>query len=237
MNFVARTFFNAMSLGFMLPAVVLGAGLLWLNDQSPASVPVVATIDAETSSTLAFLTGKPSVGTETGTATEQPSVERAPPAVAIAAGGLGESSRTELATKVQRELVRLGCLQDAIDGVWSEATSGAARSFVQHRQLGVPTDAPSNLLLLMLESDRSNRCSLLPAVVAATTTAAASETLTTTSSGTVGDGRTAVPASTMPSPAPAEIDASSTSKRSSRANAGSAGNSQSTFSILHGNAP
>ncbi len=87
----ARTFFKAMLLGFLLPAGVLGAGLLWLNDQSPASTPIAETDAAETASFQPSSARSPSVGT----ASHQPPTEPAPPAVAIAVG-LGENARTQL---------------------------------------------------------------------------------------------------------------------------------------------
>lgn len=232
----ARTFFKAMSLGFLLPAAVLGAGVAWLNDQSPASAPIAATDASEIPSLALTSAGSPSVGT----ASHQPLTGPAPAVVAMAPGGLGESSRTELAVKIQRELRRLGCMQDAIDGVWSEATTIAARTFVQYRQLGVAADTPSNLLLLMLEADRSNQCSRSTVEASkAPTVAASSAVLTTTSSGTVGDGPAAVAAPGTPAPAASASDAPNAPKRSSQANGAATGKSdrQSTFSILHGNAP
>ena len=230
----ARTFFNAVMLGFLVPAAVLGGGVLWLNDQSPAASPNDAPDIAETSS----IPPSSAAPAGSGTALRQPSAEPASPAVVNSSASLGETSRTELAAKIQQELRRLGCMRDAADGVWSEATSKAALTFVRNRQLGVPSDAPSSLLLLMLEADRSNRCSQ-PSVEADASPVAASSGAQTTTSGAIGAGTAAMPDLNMQPPVIAASDAISVPKRSSQSNSRStaATDRQSTFSILHGNAP
>lgn len=148
----ARLFFEAVSLGFLMPALVVGAALYWASDRPPLPAPFPGNEAGETSF-LAVSGNAESASTQTPLQSSPP-----PPVVAIVTGSLDQVSRTELTAKIQAQLRRIGCLRDAVDGTWNAATSAATRSFVEDRQLGMPTDEPNSLLLLLLEADNSNWC-------------------------------------------------------------------------------
>lgn len=223
-----RLFFKAVSLGFLIPALIVGAALYWASDRPPLPMPFAGPESIEAPPPSLAVSGNK----DAAPIQPPPQSNGAPPAVAILTNSPGHISSTELAAKIQTELRRLGCLQDAVDGTWNKATSAGARSFVEDRQLGIPTDAPSSLLLLLLEADSSTRCiGLKPAAVSA-------EILTSTS-GSVGTRPVDAAGSAVLAPAAdtgGQPDASKPSPQPRRSSPG--GPSQpSTFSGLSSSAP
>ena len=76
----------------------------------------------------------------------------------------GPSSRllggdpTRLAQELQRELKRLGCYSQEVNGEWSPATRRAAKDFVDRVNAVLPVHAPDPVLLALLQSERRAVC-------------------------------------------------------------------------------
>lgn len=66
--------------------------------------------------------------------------------------------RGHIASAVQAELLRVGCYSGAKNGVWTPATRNAMDAFVKSVNAQLPTDAPDEALLSLVESHRGDGC-------------------------------------------------------------------------------
>jgi len=67
-----------------------------------------------------------------------------------------------LARAAQQELYRLGCYNDAINGVWTSPSRSAAEKFLARVNARLPVEQPDEVLLALLRSTSGFVCSQCP---------------------------------------------------------------------------
>jgi hypothetical protein len=67
-----------------------------------------------------------------------------------------------LARAAQQELYRLGCYNDAINGVWTSPSRSAAQKFLSRVNARLPIEQPDEALLALLRSTKGFACSQCP---------------------------------------------------------------------------
>jgi len=67
-----------------------------------------------------------------------------------------------LARAAQQELYRLGCYNDAINGVWSSPSRSAAQKFLSRVNARLPVEQPDDVLLALLRSTKGFVCNQCP---------------------------------------------------------------------------
>jgi hypothetical protein len=63
-----------------------------------------------------------------------------------------------LAREIQRHLKRVGCYDGELNGIWSPSVRRSMKSFTDHVNAALPNDAPSSVLLAMVESYPGPAC-------------------------------------------------------------------------------
>jgi hypothetical protein len=67
-----------------------------------------------------------------------------------------------LAREVQKELYRLGCFDEAVNGAWSSSSRAAAQKFLDRVNARLPVDKPDSALLALLQSSKGFVCTQCP---------------------------------------------------------------------------
>jgi hypothetical protein len=67
-----------------------------------------------------------------------------------------------LAREAQKELYRLGCYDEAVNGVWTSSSRAAARKFLDRVNARLPVDKPDGALLALLQSSKGFVCTQCP---------------------------------------------------------------------------
>ena len=73
-----------------------------------------------------------------------------------------QSKASALARAAQQELYRLGCYNDAINGVWSSPSRSAAQKFLTRVNARLPVEQPDDVLLALLRSTKGFVCNQCP---------------------------------------------------------------------------
>src|SRR5262245_8487078 len=63
-----------------------------------------------------------------------------------------------LTRELQRELRRVGCYAGEINGVWTQSTQRAMKTFTSRVNATLPTDRPDHVLVAMLRSHPDKTC-------------------------------------------------------------------------------
>jgi hypothetical protein len=81
------------------------------------------------------------------------------PAAATAVRPIDPTDRATLARALQRELMRVGCYQGEISGVWTTSSRMAMKTFNEHVNATLPVDNPDPVLLSLVQGRRERACS------------------------------------------------------------------------------
>ena len=73
-----------------------------------------------------------------------------------------QSKASALARAAQQELYRLGCYNDAINGVWTSPSRSAAQKFLSRVNARLPVEQPDEALLALLRSTKGFVCTQCP---------------------------------------------------------------------------
>jgi hypothetical protein len=73
-----------------------------------------------------------------------------------------QSKGSALARAAQQELYRLGCYNDAINGVWTPPSRSAAQKFLSRVNARLPVEQPDDALLALLRSTKGFVCRQCP---------------------------------------------------------------------------
>jgi len=82
------------------------------------------------------------------------------PAPQLVRTGIAPADRAALARELQRELIRVGCYQGEISGVWTTSSRMAMRSFIDRVNAALPIDNPDEILLALVQGYRARACTL-----------------------------------------------------------------------------
>ncbi len=78
-----------------------------------------------------------------------------------------DKARRNLTRALQRELVRLGCLNSGITGAWDAPTRQAMTEFNAAIKSGLPSDGPDGIALSLAQTRQGRACGSTPGVVVA----------------------------------------------------------------------
>jgi hypothetical protein len=119
-----------------------------------------------------FSSSDPSIAAETHAAAPPVSVVVTLPAkgyslahpVALApdAGLKDQSSGPSIVHRLQGELVRVGCYDGAVNGIWGEPSRQAMRAFIEQANARLPVDKPDPVLLALVQGHQGRVCGGCP---------------------------------------------------------------------------
>ena len=85
-----------------------------------------------------------------------------PVALAPDAGLKDQSSGPSIVHRLQGELVRVGCYDGAVNGIWGEPSRQAMKAFIEQVNARLPVDKPDPVLLALVQGHQGRACGSCP---------------------------------------------------------------------------